>query len=117
MNYAKVFIDKLFFMFLVPTNYIPLKFGLCLENRDEVMELKRVIDRIEFKDQVEKAEGGGSGVGGVGEVEDVFGLQESRRLMKKAGVEEEKLQADLLFRQNVSNILSEHLKKDTTRKN
>lgn len=54
MNYAKVFIDKLFFMFLVPTNYIPLKFGLCLENRDEVMELKRVIDRIEFKDQVDR---------------------------------------------------------------
>jgi hypothetical protein len=114
MNYAKIFIDKLFFMFLVPTNYSPLKFGLCLESRDEVMELKKVIDRIEFKEQVERIV---ENSGGAMEVEDVLSLQESKRLLKKAGVEDEKLQSDLLFRQNVSNILSEHLKRDASRKN
>jgi hypothetical protein len=79
-----------------------------------VMELKKVIDRIEFKEQVERIV---ENSGGAMEVEDVLSLQESKRLLKKAGVEDEKLQSDLLFRQNVSNILSEHLKRDASRKN
>jgi hypothetical protein len=45
-------------------------------------------------------------------IHDVLDLPDSKKFMKKAGVDEEKLQTDLLFRQNVVNILTEYLKKD-----
>ena len=54
MNYCKMFLDAQFFLFLVPTNYIPLKFGLCLDSRDELQELKKAVDKIEFRDHVSK---------------------------------------------------------------
>lgn len=110
MNYCKMFLEAQFFLFLVPTNYVPLRFGLCLDSRDELQELKRVIDRIEFRDHVSKLAPENEGI--LKSLEDILDLPESKRLLRKAGVEDDKLQSDLLFRQNVTNILTEHMKRE-----
>ena len=39
-------------MFVVPSNFLPLKFGFCLESKEEVLELKKLVEKLEFKGQV-----------------------------------------------------------------